>query len=410
MDGWMQIPSTVSSGFFGPLSSFINSYLAQVQEQGYAVGSLYEQVHVLKVCDRWLEQTGRDVCDLDEAVMRDCLRRVTRRGYGKNAGSATLRRLLGMLRRMGVTPVAKAARPSPSEQLTGAYERFLLEERNLASGSVNHLRLGAGRFLAEKFGEGPLKLSKLRAPDVTAFVQQHAHKHSSFYARHLVSGMRSFLRFLHYKGFVDTDLSLAVPTVARWRLSTLPKHLPAAQVRRVLRHCDRSTTLGRRDYTVLLLLARLGLRAGEVVKLRLEDIDWENARITVCGKGGKWAQLPLPADVAKAIARYLRHDRPRCACRRLFIRDYAPIEGFSGAGSIASIVKRALGKAGVVSARKGAHLLRHSLATEMLRKGASLDEIGEVLRHKSSDTTAIYAKVDINSLRALALPWPGGAR
>jgi integrase len=168
--------------------------------------------------------------------------------------------------------------------------------------------------------------------------------------------------------------------------------------------------LGRRDYAILLLLARLGLRAGEVVKLRLEDVDWENARITVCGKGGKWAQLPLPADVAKAIARYLRHDRPRCACRRLFIRDYAPIEGFSRAGSIASIVKRALGKAGVVSARKGAHLLRHSLATEMLRKGASLDEIGEVLRHRSPDTTAIYAKVDLTSLRALALPWPGGAR
>jgi integrase len=159
----------------------------------------------------------------------------------------------------------------------------------------------------------------------------------------------------------------------------------------------------------MLLLARLGLRAGEVVKLRLEDIDWENTRITVCGKG-RWAQLPLPADVAKAIARYLRHARPRCSSRRLFIRDYAPIEGFSRAGAIACIVKRALKRADVVSVRKGAHLLRHSLATEMLRKGASLDEIGEVLRHKSSDTTAIYAKVDINALRALALPWPGGVR
>jgi site-specific recombinase XerD len=406
----MQIPSTTSSGFFGPLSSFINPYLAQVKEQGYAVGSLYEQVHVLKMCDRWLEQTGRGVRDLDEAVMRDCLRRVAGRGYGKNAGSSTLRRLLGMLRRMGVTPVAKAARPSPSEQLTGAYERFLLDERNLASESVPPLRVFAKRLLTEKFGGGPLKLSRLRAPDVTAFVQRHAFQHGSSEAKRLVSATRSFLRYLHYRGLVGTDLSLAVPKVARWRLSTLPKHLPAAQVRQVLRNCDRSTALGRRDYAILLLLARLGLRAGEVVKLRLEDIDWENARITVCGKGGKWAQLPLPADVAKATARYLRHDRPRCACRRLFIRDYAPIEGFSRAGSIASIVKRALAKAGVVSARKGAHLLRHSLATEMLRKGASLDEIGEVLRHKSSDTTAIYAKVDLNSLRALALPWPGGVR
>lgn len=178
----------------------------------------------------------------------------------------------------------------------------------------------------------------------------------------------------------------------------------------MLRHCDRRTALGRRDYAILILLARLGLRAGEVVRLNLEDIDWENARITVCGKGGKWALLPLPPDVARAIAIYLRRDRPRCACRRVFTRDYAPIGGFNRASAIASIVKRALARAGVASARKGAHLLRHSLATDMLRKGASLDEIGEVLRHKSPDTTAIYAKVDLNSLRTLALPWPGGAQ
>jgi integrase len=218
-----------------------------------------------------------------------------------------------------------------------------------------------------------------------------------------------FLRYLHYKGLTNTDLSLTVPTVARWSLSTLPKHLSAAQVRQVLRHCDRSTARGRRNYAILLLLARLGLRAGEVVGLNLEDIDWENTRITVCGKG-KWAQLPLPADVARAIAHYLRRDRPHCSCRRVFIRDYAPIGGFRRSTSIAKIVQCALAKAGVVSARKGAHLLRHSLATDMLRKGASLDEIGEVLRHKSPDTTAIYAKVDLNSLQALALPWLGGAR
>ena len=410
MDGWMKITSTPSGGSFGPLSLHINPYLAQVREQGYAVGSLYEQVHVLKVCDRWMKRTGHDVRDLDETAMRNCLRRAFQRGYGRNAGASTLRRLLGMLRRIGVTPPAKTACPSKMEQLIGAYERFLLGERNLVPNSIAHLRVFARRFLTENFGDGPLKLSRLRAPDVTAFIQRHAYDHGPFYARHLVRAIRSFLRYLHYKGLVDADLSLAVPKVARWRLSSLPKHLPAAQVRQVLRHCDRKTVLGRRDYAIMLLLARLGLRAGEVVKLRLEDIDWENARITVCGKGGRWAQLPLPADVAKAIARYLRHARPRCACRSLFIRNYAPVGGFRRSTSIAKIVQCALARAGVASARKGAHLLRHSLATEMLRKGASLDEIGEVLRHKSSDTTAIYAKVDINALRALALPWPGGVR
>ena len=168
--------------------------------------------------------------------------------------------------------------------------------------------------------------------------------------------------------------------------------------------------MGRRNYAILLLLARLGLRAGEVVSLNLEDIDWDNSRITVCGKCRRWEELPLPTDVAQAIANYLRQDRPRCDCRRVFIRERAPVGGFQRSVAIASIVKRALAKAGVVSARKGAHLLRHSLATDMLRKGASLDEIGEVLRHKSPDTTAIYAKVDLNSLQALALPWLGGAR
>ena len=399
-----------SGGSFGPLSSYINPYLAHVKAQGFAVGSFREQLHVLKLCGRWMNRTGHEVHDLDEAAMLHCLRLVSRRGYGRNAGAATLRRLLALLRSLGLTPPATPPRQTSLERLVGEYERFLLNERNLAFGSVGHARLTARRFLTETFGDGPLTFSKLRAPDVTAFIQRHAHDHGPFAARHLVRGMRSMLRYLYYKGLIDTDLSLAVPTVASWRLSTLPKHLPAAEVRQLLRHCDRKTALGRRNYAILLLLARLGLRAGEVIKLRLEDVDWENARLTVCGKGDRWAQLPLPADVAKAIANYLRHDRPRCSCRQLFIRNYAPIEGFRRAGAMSNMVKRALQQAGVVSGRNGAHLLRHSLATDMLRKGASLAEIGEVLRHRSVDTTAIYAKVDLTSLRALALPWPGGAR
>jgi site-specific recombinase XerD len=405
----MQIPSTTSGGSSGPLFPYINLYLTQLKEQGYAAGSFYEQLHILKACDRWLKRTGRDVRDLDESIARECLRRVIKGGYGKNAGASTLRRLLAMLRRIGVTPEAKPVCPSPSEQLTRAYERFLLDERNLVPQTVAHRRLTASRFLSETFGGGPLNLSKLRASDVTTFVQRHARDYGPFHARHLTTGMRLFLRYLHYKGLTDTDLSLAVPTVARWSISDLPKHLPAAQVRRVLRHCSRNTPMGRRDYSILVLLARLGLRAGEVVRLNLDDIDWENGVVTVYGKG-KWAQLPMPADVMRAIAHYLRRDRPRCESRRLFIRDYAPIGGFCGAGAIASVVKRALANAGVESARKGAHLLRHSLATDMLRKGASLDEIGEVLRHRSPDTTAIYAKVALDALRTLALPWPGGAR
>lgn len=405
----MKNPLTLLSGSSGPLSPYFDLYLTRLREQGYAPGSFYEQIHILKACDRWFERTGRKVRDLDKSTAQECLRRAIKGGYGKNAGAATLRRLLAILRELGVIEETKSGFSSPSERLIHAYERFLIDERNLAPHTVAHRRLTASRFLSEQSGRGPLNLCKLRAPDVTAFVQRHMRDHSPFYARHLTTGLRLFLRYLHYKGLINTDLSVSVPSVARWSLSTLPKHLPAAQVQRVLRCCDRSTPLGRRNYAILLLLARLGLRAGEVVKLNLEDIDWENGRVAVCGKG-RCAQLPIPSDVARAIAHYLRRDRPKCVCRRVFIRDHAPISGFCGANAIASMVKRALVKAGVESARKGAHLLRHSLATDMLRKGASLDEIGEVLRHRSPDTTAIYAKVDINALRTLAMPWPGGAR
>ena len=407
----MQKPSITSCGSLGPLSPYIGPYLAQIEEQGFGAQSLREQTHVLRACSRWLERTGRGVRDLNEDVADECLRRVIKpSSVGRNSAPATLRRFLAMLRRIGLTPEREVPPLNRCEQQAHAFADFLLEERNLAPRTITIRRLVASRFLSEKFGSGPLKLSNLRAPDVTTFVQRHARDHGPAHARTLVAGMRLFLSYLHYEGLIDSDLSATVPAVAQWRFSTLPKHLSAAQVRQLLQHCDRSTSLGRRNYAILLLLARLGLRAGEVVRLNLGDIDWESSRITVCGKGGQWAQLPLPADAARAIAHYLRRDRPRCTCRRLFIRDCAPMEGLHRGAAIACMVKRALANAGVVSARKGAHLLRHSLATAMLSKGASLDEIGEVLRHKSPDTTRIYAKVDLKSLRSLALPWPGGAR
>jgi len=401
----MQNSPVTSSDSFGPLSPYINAYLVEIKERGYAVGSVNEQIRLLKKFGRWLKRKGLDVRDLNEAVASAFLRRI-RRSYV--FAPAALQRCLTMLRRIGATPEVEAPRPSPAEQLLCDYERFLLKERNLVPQTVVHLRFLAGRFLTAIFGASGLNISKLRAPDVTAFVEQEARRHPSS-SGNLVGGARSFLRYLHYRGLVHTDLSLAVPNVAHWSLSSLPKYLPAAQVRKLLHHCDRSTNLGRRNYAVLLLLARLGLRAGEVVSLNLEDIDWENERITVCGKSRQWTQLPLPADAARAVACYLRRGRPRCACRRVFIRHRAPVEGLHQ-NVVANIVRDALAKAGIVSARKGGHLLRHSLATDMLRRGASIDEIGEVLRHKCPESTAIYAKVDLKSLRALAMPWPGGAQ
>lgn len=201
-----------------------------------------------------------------------------------------------------------------------------------------------------------------------------------------------------------------VPAVALWSLSTVPKFLPAGAVQRLLTRCERKSPHGKRNYAILLLLARLGLRACEVVALNLSDIDWKNRGITVRGKGGRRAQLPLPVDVGEALALYIRSGRPCCKCARVFVRHRAPIRGLAYSGALSSIVRRALIRAGIDSARKGAHLFRHTLATDLLRQGSSLEDIGKVLRHQSPNTTAVYAKVDLTMLRTLALPWPGGAQ
>jgi site-specific recombinase XerD len=198
--------------------------------------------------------------------------------------------------------------------------------------------------------------------------------------------------------------------VANWSLSTLPKFLQPGQVQQVLDHCDRHSALGLRNYAILVLLARLGLRACEVVAMTLDDIDWEGAHLMVRGKGGQRVQMPLSAEVGHAIAAYLRKGRPRCTSRRLFIREHAPRVGFANSGAVSTLVQRALAAAGVDSPHTGAYVFRHSLATEMLRQGASLGEIGQLLRHAHPDTTQIYAKVDVCALRRLALRWPGGGR
>ena len=228
----------------------------------------------------------------------------------------------------------------------------------------------------------------------------------------MTSAFRSFFRFLFQHGELRLDLAPSVPTVADWRLSAIPKYITPAEVARVLGSCDRQTAIGRRDYAILLLLARLGLRAGEIVALRLDDIDWRSGEILIRGKGFLHDRMPLPVDAGQALASYLRHDRPSCKTRSVFICMRAPQRRFARAATVSTIVKRALARAGLHPGFKGAHLLRHSLATSMIRSGASMGEIGEILRHRRPSTTEIYAKLDFEGLRSLAQPWPGigGAR
>jgi site-specific recombinase XerD len=224
-----------------------------------------------------------------------------------------------------------------------------------------------------------------------------------------VTALRAFLRYLRLRGLIDIDLTACVPKVAHWSLAKLPAFLHPDQVNRVLKLCDRRSTIGRRDYAMLLLLARLGLRVGEVAALSLDEINWHDGVFTLRGKGGRWAQMPLPRDVGEALVDYLENGRPSCTDRHFFVRVKAPRRGFRGANQISVIASRALARAGINLPRAAGHIFRHALATEMLRQGASLSQIGILLRHQRPDTTRIYAKVDLVALRDLAMPWPGGA-
>ena len=363
------------------------------------------QMYAIARFSNWLQTAQLDLHQVDEATVERFLQRDPSLVHSNE--SAPLRRFLALLREIGLT----AARPPESrncqQRFIDEYQRYLRQERGLAETSVPNYVPFAEQLLSSRFGDSDMDFPELTATDVTKFVQDRAHQLSPGRAKLLVTALRSFLRYLRHQGEISVDLAECVPPVAVWSLSTVPKFLPAGAVQRVLDHCERKTPDGKRNYAVLLLLARLGLRACEIVAMSLDDIDWDNGRLTIRCKGGRWAQLPLPSDVGEAIAIYLCSGRPRSLCRQVFLRHRAPIHGFA---EVYTIVRRALIHAGIDSARKGSHLFRHTLATELLRQGASLDEIGELLRHRSPNTTALYAKVDLTALRTLALAWPGGER
>ncbi len=395
----------------GPLCPFAKAHLTWLQAQHYKARTAHEHLRLFARLNGWIVRRGLRLRDLNEKQLEGFLqrRRCPRRSWS-GAGFA-FRCLLAILREAGVTPPAKVVRPSPAQRLVKDYRRYLLEERGCTKDTMADYARHADRFLFQRFGTKNVKPSLIRAQDVICFVQRNTLTHSPVHSKQVVTSLRSFLGYLHYSGRVPRDLTATVPKVPHWRLTGLPKHLPAEAVQQVLNSCDRSTAVGQRNYAILLLLARLGLRAGEVIALQLEDVDWHNGQLLIRSrKGPGLARLPIPVDVGKALARYLKESRPPCTCRNVFVRADAPYKGLSDSAVLSQLVRRAIGKAGVSSPRTGAHVFRHSLATAMLKRGASLTEIGQVLRHHDPDSTAIYAKVDLKALRSLALPWPGGAR
>jgi site-specific recombinase XerD len=395
----------------GPLAPYVDGFVGRLSGLGYAETSAHPYTRLAADFSRWLKQKNVAKEEITPEHALRYLRYRARNQRPRTGDAAALTRLLDLLTEKGV--IAPRRTPSdvtPAQRLLDEYALYLRQERVLASPTrVNYLRF-VRSFLAERFGRGRLRLSVLCAADVIRFVQREAAHLSPKVATLLTTALRSFLRYARYRGYIAVDLAAAVPAVANWSMASIPRSIEPDHVRRVLAGCNRQSAVGRRDYAILLLLARLGLRAGEVAGLALEDIDWEAGCLNVRGKGGHRSALPLPADVGEAIAAYLRVGRPASTSRFVFLRAKAPIRGFQSSIAVLSVVRHALARAGIDTPRKGAHQFRHALACEMLRQGASLPDIGQILRHRSPQTTAIYAKVDLASLRSLALPWPGATR
>lgn len=379
----------------GPLGPYVDEYAARLVEQGLCRSTGKRTLLLIALNEATLQQYRR-------------FRARTRPlGFGD---PIALRRFLGSMRELDICVTPPPAPLGPCARVQADFNRYLSQEIGLSARTLEHYAGLLDQFLREQVEPDGPHWSRLTSAEVVGFFRRCARRRSPQYLQRLRTAMRSFLRYLQYRGEIHTDLSGCIPRVTRWRLANLPKYLSPTQVQRILDGCDRDTAVGKRDYAILLLLARLGLRATEVVTLGLDDIDWTAGQLRLQGKGAQQAVMPLPGEVSRAIADYLQHGRPRSQSRRVFLRRNAPLIGFAKSGCISAVVRMAFERAGVDAPSKGAHVLRHTLATQMLRNGASLRQIGHLLRHRRSDTTLIYAKVDLPTLRSMALPWPEGTR
>ncbi len=390
----------------GPLAPFAVQYRDRLKERGYSPLSVVNLERQAAQMSRWLQVEGLGVAEMSEARI-DAFMGVVRADRCA-VGLSRLSRpgmlcLLKLLRELDVVPAPVLATRSLDEVLMDSFKQYLLSERGLTAGTVAGYVAHGSRFVADL---DPGSLGHVKAADVTAAVLERSKKLSVSGTQNFVAGLRAFLRFCFVEGLIEVDLSeAALPATGR-RRSPLPLGISVSDAAALLASCDRRTGLGRRDYALLIIMLRLGLRRSEVCGIELDDIDWRSGEIVVAGKGARRDRLPLPADVGEALAGYLSRGRPVTVHRKVFISARAPFEPIAG-GTVASTVRRACRRAGVVE--MGSHRLRHTMACEMVAAQVPLTQIAQVLRHDSLQSTAIYARVDLETLRLLAQPWLGGA-
>ncbi|MGD0506109.1 MAG: site-specific integrase [Steroidobacteraceae bacterium] len=396
----------------GPLAPYLRPFAKSLSQQGYTHKYLRRQVMLAACFSHWLmRRRVSSRCITSEHSSR-YLRYRHRQRQANSGDPAALTHLIAFLRTQRVLLAPRISTPAftAAQRCARAYGQYLRRDRALAKSTIVNYVPFIRDFLDDRFGAGEVKLSHLSAAEVVRFVQSRAPRLHVKRAKLMTTALRSFFQYARLRGAVKLDLAAAVPIVANWSMASIPRAIAPEQTQKLLASIDRKTAAGRRDYAILLLLARLGLRSGEVASLELDDVDWSAGHLGVRGKGGRRTEMPLPAEVGAAIAAYLRRGRPQCSSRRVFLRTKAPIRAFQGASGVGSIVRHRLLRAGITAPTYGAHQFRHGLASDMLRKGASLAEIGALLGHHHPDTTRIYTKIDLKALRTLAQPWPGGAR
>ncbi|HEY5248347.1 MAG TPA: site-specific integrase [Dermatophilaceae bacterium] len=386
----------------GPLAPLAGKLRGELQAQGYSPSWSVVQLRLFAGLSCWLEGKGLSSEGITVDVLDEFSSALVVSGGPSSRVPLPGGGLVRFLRSQGCLAADAAPACGPADELLGRFRRHLSVERGLQAGTIKNYEHAARAFL-EAVGS-PLRLDTLDARQVTRFVVHEAARRSTLSATNVAVGLRSFLRFAYVEGLTSQRLDSAVPTVPNWRAGALPRSIDPEAARRLVASCDRRTAVGRRDHAIILCLWRLGLRAGEVAAIRLDDINWRAGELLVHGKGARDEALPLPGDVGESIAGYLRRGRTGYESRALFLRATAPLGALSGSG-VRWVVYLACDRAGLK--RVGAHRLRHTTAAHLLQQGASLEDVAQVLRHRNVDTTAIYAKIDLRTLSAVAQPWPG---
>ena len=411
----MKTTNTIEDGgSYGLPVHHIDAFLEQLRTARYAEETLRKKRWVLTAFARWTNSQNIALTHFDEATIAAFVKRLTGAPVARiQFEIAVLRRLLSYLRGESIVRLPTPDDESAIDHINGRYVDYLRQDRGLAENSILVYTPFVRDFLkSQDAGDERVFPNAFDAMTIRDHLLIRSKGRSGEYMRLMAVALRSFCHFLFLRGDTPRDLADSVPTVSKWRQTSVPTFLTPEQEETILASTDRSKPCGRRDYAILLLLARLGLRAGEIVALELDDIRWRSGEIVVHGKGQMVEHMPLLSDVGEALAIYLQEDRGASLSRRVFLRMWAPRIGLTGPGAIGHIVRLAFARAKFhPTCRGAAHRFRHGLATTMIRHGASMAEIAEVLRHRSQDSTAIYAKVSFETLRGVARAWPttGGA-